>query len=204
MKYLSLHTETTGLDRDLDQVIEIGAIIEDTNNPLPFDEIPKFHAIVKHDRYSGGAYAINMNARVFKILAERVKIRNVEEKYEFDFRNNICSQELVALYMYSWMVDNLMMTSPHWTWKDAITVTVAGKNIAAFDMPFLNRLPEFKKLFRFRHRMIDPATLYWNPMLDTELPSLEQCLERAGLPSEVVHDAVQDAWQVVQVLRKKY
>ena len=48
MKYLSLHTETTGLDRDLDQVIEIGAIIEDTNNPLPFDEIPKFHAIVKY------------------------------------------------------------------------------------------------------------------------------------------------------------
>ena len=39
MKYISIDIETTGLDRDLCQVLSIGAVIEDTNNikPLEFE-----------------------------------------------------------------------------------------------------------------------------------------------------------------------
>ncbi len=50
MKYLSIDIETTGLDPLKDQLLSFGAIIEDTENPLPFDEIPKFHAAIKRNR----------------------------------------------------------------------------------------------------------------------------------------------------------
>ena len=71
MEYISIDIETTGLDRENDQVLEIGAIIENTFDPKPFDELPKFHAIILHPRYEGSSYAINMNKRIFQILAQR-------------------------------------------------------------------------------------------------------------------------------------
>lgn len=201
MKYISLDIETTGLDRELDQVLEIGAIIEDTNNPLSFKESPKFHAIIKHDRYSGGAFAINMNQRIFKIHADRILIRDEDEKILYDDKHNICRVDEIARDFYNWLYAEL---KPNVTYGEKIVATVAGKNFAGFDSPFLGKLPEWNKFFRFRHRVLDPASLYWNAILDTELPSLEKCLERAGLPTEVTHDAVEDSWQVIEVLRKKY
>ena len=41
------------------------------------------------------------------------------------------------------------------------SVQAAGKNFAAFDMRFLYRIPQFSKFVNFRHRVIDPAVLYW-------------------------------------------
>ena len=42
----------------------------------------------------------------------------------------------------------------------------------------------------------------WNN--DTSLPNLTTCKERAGIEGVVTHDALEDAWDVVQVLRKFY
>lgn len=70
MKYVSIDIETTGLDREKHQVLEVGAIIEDTNNPLPFDEIPRFKCIIGWEELMGSVFAINMNSRIVKILAE--------------------------------------------------------------------------------------------------------------------------------------
>ena len=61
MKYISLDLEATGLDPVNDKILSIGAIIEDTNKKLPYDELPKFHAIIRHHRISGSPFAINMN-----------------------------------------------------------------------------------------------------------------------------------------------
>jgi len=201
MKFLSLDIETTGLDRDLDQVIEFGAIIEDTNNQLSFEEIPKFHAIIKHKRYSGSAFAINMNQRIFKILADRVLIRNEEEKNQYDLKHNICSVHELARDFYNWVYHELKTGVGY---NESIVATVAGKNYNGFDGQFLSRIPEWNDLFRFKHRVLDPATLYWNPALDTELPSLDECLKRAGIDEFVSHNAVEDAWQVIRVLREMY
>lgn len=201
MKFLSLDIETTGLDRDLDQVIEFGAIIEDTNNQLSFEEIPKFHAIIKHERYSGSEFAINMNQRIFKILADRVLIRNEEEKIQYDLKHNICSVHELARDFYNWAYRELKTGVGY---NEPIVATVAGKNYSGFDGQFLSRIPEWNDLFRFKHRALDPAVLYWNPTLDTELPSLDECLKRAGIDDFVSHNAVEDAMQIIKVLRKKY
>ena len=47
MRYISIDIETTGLDAETNQILSIGAVVEDTNNLVPFDELPKFHAVIK-------------------------------------------------------------------------------------------------------------------------------------------------------------
>jgi oligoribonuclease (3'-5' exoribonuclease) len=46
MKYISVDIETTGLDPEKNKIISVAAIIEDTENKLPFDQCPKFNVAV--------------------------------------------------------------------------------------------------------------------------------------------------------------
>jgi inhibitor of KinA sporulation pathway (predicted exonuclease) len=43
--------------------------------------------------------------------------------------------------------------------------------------------------------------LFMNWQKDESLPNLNKCIERAGLTGEVSHDAVDDAIDVVRVIR---
>ena len=76
------------------------------------------------------------------------------------------------------------------------SVQAAGKNFASFDMRFLDRLPGFKTHVNFRHRVLDPAILYWQPE-DEKLPDSKTCYERAGMDNKVAHTAIEDALAVV-------
>jgi len=57
---------------------------------------------------------------------------------------------------------------------------------------------------RFRHRVLDPASLYFDPKIDAALPDMKTCMERAGIEGEVAHTAVHDAKVVIDLLRRKY
>lgn len=88
------------------------------------------------------------------------------------------------------------------------TITVAGKNPGSLDIPFLEEAGAFaakrsEKRVRFRHRVLDPAVLYFDPSSDEELPDLATCKKRAGLSETVAHTAVSDALDVVQLVRHK-
>ena len=64
MRKIALDIETTGLNPETCQILSIGAVIEDTQKQLAFEEIPKFHcAILKNERdiISGEIYALNMD-----------------------------------------------------------------------------------------------------------------------------------------------
>jgi hypothetical protein len=39
---------------------------------------------------------------------------------------------------------------------------------------------------------------------DESLPGLSDCKKRAGLSEVVTHNALEDAWDVVELFRKKY
>lgn len=80
-------------------------------------------------------------------------------------------------------------------------VQAAGKNFASFDARFLSRLPNFDKAIKFRHRILDPAILFWRPLEDERLPDSKTCYERAGINSKVAHTAVEDALAVVRLVR---
>ena len=85
-----------------------------------------------------------------------------------------------------------------------VKIIAAGKNFASFDRPFLENIPNFSDYINMGHRCIDPVNHYVDFENDTDLPSLAECMKRAGIEGEVTHKAVEDAWDVVRVLRKKY
>lgn len=83
-------------------------------------------------------------------------------------------------------------------------VNLAGKNVAAFDLPLLRELTDWDGHLVGRHRIMDPGPLYLRPREDHALPNQTQCLQRAGMEDLVAHTALQDAWQVVWLLRNRY
>ena len=82
-------------------------------------------------------------------------------------------------------------------------INVAGKNFASFDMLFLNNIPGWLGFIDVRKRILDPAILYFDVNNDDVLPSLDVCKKRANTDGNVSHNALLDAWDVIQVLRNK-
>jgi DNA polymerase III epsilon subunit-like protein len=188
VKYLSIDLETSGLDWTYCQVLQVGAVYDDLE--YPFDEgrmrATAFDAIVTHDKIVGQPYALHMNAHLLDEIANREKGRST---YRF------VRPEDVNLCLGAW--------AEHQTGMRGGPFSVAGKNFAGFDRRFLELLPGWGTQFRTRSRVIDPGPLYYRPG-DKELPGLATCLERAGLDPTVTHDAVDDAVQVVKLIRKHY
>jgi hypothetical protein len=87
---------------------------------------------------------------------------------------------------------------------DTTPITVAGKNFAVFDKLFLEKLPNWNDTFELRRRFIDPATLFTDWQNDEYLPDLATCKKRAEINGIVTHDALEDAWDVIQLMRTQY
>lgn len=181
MKYLSLDIETTGLDPDICDILEIGAYVEDTDNILPREKLPCYHRYINKEIYRGDPFALHMNAHIFGKLLEAkgtskaVTIYDVEAEFKYFLDKNFEKR-----------------------------VVVAGKNVAGFDLPFLSKLPNWKNGIKLSHRVIDVGMLFFDPRLDTVPPDLKLCKQRAGLPEHVSHEALDDAWDVIQLMRVKY
>jgi hypothetical protein len=221
MVYVSVDIETSGLDHEKHKVLSIGAIIEDTEKKLPYEECPKFNAIILQNEITGSPRAITMNKVIIGMIGEYLegddetkqnlqthshylfleKEDVVPEFYRFlftngfgyelgpgDFVNTINGVECPAIGG---------KTKP-------ITLNVAGKNFGTFDKLFLQQLPWWQKLIRTRQRLLDPAILFVDWKNDKSLPSLTTCKERAGIQGVVTHDALEDAWDVIETLRKFY
>lgn len=229
MKYVSTDTETTGLDKEICSIIEIGAIIEDTDYPgRTFEQMPKFECIVEQPSYHGGAFAINMNQRIFKILAG---IETAEDKDAYRKEHKIIKHYEVADAFFGFLIKNgfgtpkkeyLTKEDELWVkayyednkgnfpkieavkkfYKTPITINVAGKNFARFDWDFLYKLPKFSSLINFSQRVLDPGVFFTDWKEDKRVANSNECKSRAGLTGETSHKAIEDAWDVVQILRK--
>lgn len=184
---ISIDIETTGLDSREDQILEIGAVI-DFDGKMPVENVPAFRCFVKHDRIMGDAYALQLNNGILRQLAGVDELTTVVLE----------PQEAVeGLYRF------MRLNMPEGVKK----FTPAGKNFAGFDRQFLTNLhPLFKShvLPLLGHRTFDPGNLFWIPEIDGyDLPSLETCLERAGMQPTGLHTAVGDAIDVMKLVRYK-
>lgn len=171
--YVSIDLETTGLDADYCQIIEFGAVIDDWVTPV--QQLQRFHRYVKHERIVGEPFALAMNAAILRKIAEEGGYPN---------------EQLFASFN-DWLLTYYRLSLP---------VTVTGKNFASFDLPFIRRLPGYRPGV-FRHRFIDPGSMFWQPDVDETPPSTALCLERAGLDTHVPHTAVEDAMNVIRLIR---
>lgn len=177
MKYVSVDLETTGLDPENDQVLELAMVVEDTNNPLPLSSLPVLHLIIKHERVTGHYIAIAMNSRIFNILRGKEKL---------DEGCVICDLATAKLMARQFLTRHFGQDK----------VTIAGKNPGSFEMQFLKDWG-----LNLKHRAIDPAICYWKPLQDKTLPSMETCCDRAGLTREGLHTALVDAMTIVALIR---
>lgn len=218
MKYVVIDLETTGIpgkDGTLEelQIIEFGAVIEDTNNLLPIADVPKYNRIVRHTQYTGGAFAINMNARIFDILAKRETYKRGKQQDAYDKQHGIVALKDLAQdffdFLYKHFRENVDVDD--WTaqlgpnYSEApFTITPAGKNFDAFDRKFIDLIPKWSQYIRLRHRTIDPTTPYIDWHNDDAPPGLGDCLDRAGIIKQVTHKAVEDCEDTLEVLRKEY
>lgn len=222
MKYVSIDIETTGLDHKNCQILSVGAVVEDTNNILPLDELPTFHCAVLHNRIEGEPFAVNLNRELISRIVEYQisdDKKAVEKKYNMLFRK----EEDVVKELWKFLIrsgviqfDILDEEAAEYDPEHKIFypfvssglkashITVAGKNLATFDKLFLEQLPRWKQLLKIRQRIIDPTVFFTNWYNDEALPNLSTCKERAGFDPYVSHDAVDDAKDIIRLLRKNY
>jgi oligoribonuclease (3'-5' exoribonuclease) len=222
MIYVSIDIETSGLDHEKHKVLSIGAIIEDTEKKLPYEECPKFNAIVLQNEITGSPRAITMNKEIISMIGDYLE-GDDEARQNFQTHSDYSFYESddVVKQFYYWLETNGLgyglMNSGHYgkaqdgKWlplinsaTKPITLNVAGKNFGTFDKLFLQELPWWKKLIRTRQRVLDPAILMVDWVNDKSLPNLTVCKERAGVKGIVTHNALEDAWDVIEVLRKFY
>jgi len=177
MPYVSIDIETTGLDPETCQVLEIGAVWDDWTKPIA--ELSVYRRLVVHEEYRGNAYALALNSNLLKHLSGQREPWFLEPAQ-------------VADDFAAWLKGC--------GWDGTASLTPAGKNFASFDRQFLRRLPRFEQVVKLSHRSIDPAILFWRTA-DDKLPDSKTCYERAGLDNKVAHAAVEDALAVVRLVR---
>lgn len=196
MKYFSIDLETTGLDWDNHQILEFGAIFEDTDNPKSYEDSEKLHVIFRHKQITGDPYALQMNNRLLRIIAG---VDPLPEGCTFWTQSN---------YMEDVISNFLSLSFAPWAKKllgekTNFRVNVAGKNFAAFDLNFLrphidDSLPTGKL---FNHRILDVGSMFANSG-DVSLPNLTECLKRTGYDEPTdLHSALGDCWDVIRSVR---
>ena len=226
MKFISMDTETTGLNPDTCQLLSFGAIVEDTEKKLPFNQIPKFHCAIlrgERDILQGELFALNMNRNLIERITQYSIAKTQEEKDEIVQKTGMIflREEEVVKAFYHFLINAGVITPERDATKTVEIINgktypmlttkmkpshlnVAGKNFHSGDQAYIERLPRWKQVFRIRNRHIDPSVLFMDWKNDESMPNLSVCKERAKVDGIVTHDALEDAWDVIQLLRTQY
>lgn len=203
MRYVSIDIETTGLDPDIRQLLQLGMVIEDTEACQMqraggaraagrVEDLPTFNAVVVRDVYHGEPYALSMHADIFKAVANVPPQGVGLAAGDFEVRGRAAmadNEGRVFLAAKMWLLHYL----------GAGPYVAAGKNLGNFDFRFLPK--SFTSLFH--HRLIDAGSVaigrdaaWWG---EKAPPSLRDLIGR-----EPAHDAVGDAQDVIRYLRTTY
>lgn len=207
MIYLSIDIETTGLDPLTCDILEVGAFLENTDNLLSREKLPTFHKYLWKDNYRGEPYALAMNAHIFHKILELKKSQGVGRFHDQD--HMLIEPNCLWTHFGWWMYSHRKLwegtkfdDEKNFFINEMPKLVVAGKNVAGFDLPFLKQLEGLMP--KFFHRVIDPGMMYFDPRNDKVPPDLKECKKRAKLPEVVSHEALDDAWDVIQLVREKY
>jgi len=172
--YLAADIETTGLDPETCQTLEMAFVLDDQS--LPVMKCPYFLRLIRHDKIVGEPFALAMNAHLLKRIAEG---EGTPPKYAMEHLSRWLLAHL-RISRNKWLADG-----PH---KHFILL---GKNVGSFDLQFLKRLDGWPKLM-FKHRSCDVGSIYSTA---TEFPSQRGLLHLAeeynitGNPHEALFDA---------------
>jgi DNA polymerase III epsilon subunit-like protein len=184
MKYVSIDLEMCGKNSDTCSILEFGAIVDDLKDQRNVNSLPYFHCYFVHDTYVGEPFALSMHTEIFKRISSMDKQYNFmnPRKFGYSFKKFLIGQGYEEEH-------------------DKVKINVAGKNFFRMDYSFLEKQTDLFKHVAIRSRILDPAMLFVERK-DETLPSLPECKERAGIKGEVSHNALDDARDVVKLIRK--
>jgi oligoribonuclease (3'-5' exoribonuclease) len=161
--YLSIDIETTGLNPDTCQVLELGCVLNDFSKPLM--ACRTFEMIINPGHIQGEPRGLAMNARLLEKIAD----------------GNGMTHPFAMKSFAQWMRDYVPSR-----------VHPLGKNVAGFDIQFLQRLPEWPA-GHIHYRSLEVGTLYANVngiLGQDELgAAVAKRLEIPGEPHEALYDA---------------
>jgi oligoribonuclease len=192
MKFISVDIETTGLNPEECNIVELAAIAIDTDKPLTFDSCPKMRVLVKprHGLMAMNPFIANMHRELWPQFSSTKQFEQDKGKYPIIFEENV----ILALNAFGKSLGPDKMT-------------FAGKNFASFDLPFIIEAGRHAKgngcegpeKLHCRHRSLDPGSMYVIGS-DSECPNTETCLERARLKPTKAHTALGDAWDIARLV----
>lgn len=193
MQYVSIDIETTGVDPQVNDIIEFAAVVDEIGSNAPIDRLQRFHRyIAKDGPYIGDAKALAMHHRIF----ERIGSSDPD-----------CIEISSLMYAFGNFLQDCGV-SPNKYGKTYLNV--AGKNFGSFDMQFLlcKIAPEHWNGIVFRQRFLDPSIMYLQKG-DVCVPDLATCVDRMQAESGERsswshHTAMDDALQVVRLIRHKF
>jgi hypothetical protein len=211
MKYVSIDIETTGLDPATNQIVEIGAVIDELGSTEPHNNLPKFRAVLIHEHMMIGSYCAYLHRILWKEIGIALRMYGdqiKEEGYYFEPTSGVyyLVPEKFEWVFHRWLNDMMGLGIEYFSdtgeplHGDTIKINVAGKNPGSFDIPFIEALPGWQGLVKFRRRVLDPAS-YFIREGDEHIPDLQECLKRMGVTKTVSHTAVDDALDIVNLIR---
>lgn len=212
MKYVSIDIEGTSPRAEDAQVLQIGAVVDDTDwwskksdSYVPVEDLPVLDLYIDRHEIKGQLGALVLNAGILKFIHEYRRIERSQPDLLPSLvppHKKVVMEWEAADALTTWISQQLFGTDKL---PPRTAITVAGKNFNAYDRPLILGLPRWDKMdLRLRQNVLDPTVLYWHPYEDEKLPNLDVCLDRARINKKVSHDAVDDAKDVIMTVREFY
>lgn len=179
-RLISIDIETTGLDPEKCEILSIGAVIINLDTRQKEDT---FYGIINHYNFYAEPYALMLNADLITRIAD-----GDYEEGNVDGSTYIKGPKETVLRKFA----DWLFPFDHYC--------VVGKNFGTFDLKF------FEKAYGrniFKRRIVDVGSMYFDLNVDSKVPNLSECLDKAGMDNTVTHNALEDAQQVADLVLYK-
>jgi hypothetical protein len=208
--YIAIDLETTGLDTEKSQILQIGWVIDDGVSPRK--ELQTGSILIQNDSITYGEnYAIGMNAWIFQELMKKP----ADRKYPTRLPQAGILELMIAIDKAAKLAHDFDVATG--VKRPSKKTQIAGKNAGNFDWPIImNTLKNFAsgtysmeheanqsaiaKTGSVDHRFIDCGAVYFDVF--GKNPSFNDINTLIG-NTEISHDALDDAMDVVIALRNK-
>ena len=194
--YVSLDLETTGVDIEKVEVLQIGAVLDDGFSPV--NELETMNVLVENPIISYAEnYATGLNSWIFQELMKKHEDRT----YKTEKPGNAIVDLSGFLVKGASLAYKHDETYSSWSRRK---VQIAGKNPGSIDVPILknwakrNNASQWLNDGLIDYRFIDVGNLYF--ALFGRNPGLNEINKVTGR-SEVSHDALDDAMDVIYAVR---
>lgn len=228
MKYISVDTETLGLDHTNTHLVDVSFVCADTNKEFELTTTNHLRVVFCKNILIGDIFAVCMHTELLQEINEVIqehfkvdkksKLEDVTWSHRKIGTNKLGRPENV-LYLNHYNIFPDIVDQREGILKSALNefflnngidlqkdkINVAGKNYAKFDEKFLTQSPLIVDYIfpKIRHRVLDVGNMYVRPE-DETLPDLKTCLERAGFEKSVEHNSTPDAVDVIYCVQKHF